>query len=51
VEYRLARRWTVRADYEYQIWPSAPGAEITYPNPSHGMTPNGFSGGIAYRLF
>jgi opacity protein-like surface antigen len=51
VEYHLARRWLARADYEYQIWPSAPGTQITYPNPSNGLTPNGFSVGVSYRVF
>jgi hypothetical protein len=51
VEYRLSRRWLARGDYEYQIWPSAPGAEITFPNPSHGLTPNGFSVGVSYKIF
>lgn len=51
VEYRLTRRWKIRGDYEYQFWPSAPGTAFTYPNPSHGLTPNGFSVGASYRLF
>ena len=51
VEYRLSRRFIVRGDYEYQIWPSAPGVVFTFPNPSNGLTPNGFSGGIAYKIF
>jgi opacity protein-like surface antigen len=46
-EYRLARHWIVRGDYEYQFWPSAPGLAFTYPNPSNGLTPNGFSVGAA----
>ena len=51
VEYRLNHRWIVRGDYEYQFWPSAPGLAFTYPNPSRGLTPNGFSGGVSYHLF
>jgi hypothetical protein len=50
-EYRLSRRWVVRGDYEYQFWPSAPGIAFTYPNPSRGLTPNGFSAGVAYKIF
>jgi hypothetical protein len=45
-DYRLTRRLSVRGDYEYQILPSAPGLG----GPSHGLTPNGFSVGVAYRL-
>jgi len=50
-EYRLSHRWILRADYEYQRWPAAPGLAFTYPNPSHGLTPNGFSGGVAFKIF
>lgn len=48
-EFRVTRRWSVRGDYEYQRWPSAPGP--AFPFPSHGLTPNGFSVGASYRLF
>jgi opacity protein-like surface antigen len=48
LDYRASRNWYFRAEYEYQFWPSAPGI----PNePNHGLTPNGVSGGIAYRIF
>ena len=47
LDYHLMRKFTVRADYEYQIWPSAPGGGF----PTHGLTPNGFSFGVAYRIF
>jgi hypothetical protein len=50
-EYRVSRHLVLRGDYEYQFWPAAPGAVFTFPNPSHGLTPNGFSGGIAYKIF
>lgn len=50
-EYQLSRRWIVRGDYEYQFWPAAPGIVFTYPNPSNGLTPNGFSVGVAYKIF
>jgi Outer membrane protein beta-barrel domain len=47
VDYRLSRRLSVRGDYEYQIIPSAPG----FPGfPSHGLSPNGFSAGVTYRI-
>jgi hypothetical protein len=50
-EYRLSRHFIIRGDYEYQIWPSAPGIVFTYPNPSSGLTPRGFSAGVAYKIF
>ncbi|HLH35537.1 MAG TPA: outer membrane beta-barrel protein [Alloacidobacterium sp.] len=50
-EYRLTHHFILRGDYEYQIWPSAPGLAFTFPNPSHGLTPNGFSVGVAYKIF
>jgi opacity protein-like surface antigen len=47
-DYRLSRRWMLRFEYEYQVWMGSPG----YPNqPDHRLTPNGFHGGIAYRVF
>jgi hypothetical protein len=48
VDYRITRRLAIRGDYEYQFLPSAPGF---YGIPNHGLTPNGFSGGVMYRLF
>jgi hypothetical protein len=46
-DYRLSRRFSVRGDYEYQFLPSAPGF---VGMESHGLSPNGFSVGVAYRL-
>lgn len=46
LDYILSHRWRVRADYEYQIWPSAP--HIFFQQGS--MKPNGVSIGIAYRI-
>jgi len=47
-EYRLSRRWMLRIEYEYQMWPGSPG----YANePQHELTPNGFHVGVAYRVF
>ncbi len=46
-DYRLTRRLAVFGAYEYQILPSAPGFAGF---PSNGLTPNGFSVGIKYRL-
>jgi predicted porin len=47
VDYRIARRWSVRGAYEYQFLPSAPGF---FDQPSNGLNPNGFSVGVNYRL-
>ena len=48
VDYTLTRRWRLRADYEYQIWPNAP----DIPGLSNSaMKPNGVSVGFAYRVF
>ena len=48
VDYTLNRRWRLRADYEYQIWPGAPGIPgLSLPL----MKPNGVSVGFTYRVF
>jgi hypothetical protein len=48
VDMTLTRRWRLRADYEYQIWPDAPGI----PGLASGvMRPNGVSVGFTYRIF
>ena len=47
VDYRLSPRLSVRGAYEYQMLPSAPGF---FGQPSNGLTPNGFSVGVNYRL-
>lgn len=47
VNYRAARRLTIRADYEYQIWTDSPG----FANePAHSLRPNGVSVGVAYQI-
>ena len=51
VEYRLSRNFKVRGEYDYQIWPSAPGDAISFPKKSSGLTPNGFSVGVSYQIF
>jgi len=48
LDYALNRRWKVRADYEFQIWPSAVGIPGIQTGSVH---PNGVSVGISYRLF
>jgi opacity protein-like surface antigen len=47
IDFRMSHRISVRLDYEYQLWPAAPG----FPGiPSHGLSPNGISLGAAWRL-
>jgi hypothetical protein len=47
VDYRLSPHFLVRGGYEYQLLPSAP----DIPNqPNNGLTPNGFTAGIEYRI-
>lgn len=47
VEYGITWRVLIRADYEYQFWPGFQGL----PGQStHGLTPNGLSFGVGYRL-
>lgn len=48
LDWRLSWRWRVRGDYEYQIWPSAPGIA---GQRSNGLTPQGFSVGLGFRVF
>jgi len=47
VEYLLTRKVIVRAEYEYQFWPQFQGLPGEAKN---GLTPNGFSFGVSYRL-
>lgn len=48
VDLTLNRRWRLRADYEYQIWPGA----NDVPGTSGGiMKPNGVTVGFIYRIF
>lgn len=47
VDYRLTPRFSLRAGYEYQFLPSAPGI---LGQPDNGMTPHGFTVGVEYRL-
>lgn len=56
VDYHLTHRVSIRGDYEYQVWPSFVGPPTTLPNGTlfihdHGLSPNGFSAGVAYRFF
>lgn len=54
-DYSLQGHWSLRADYEYQFWPSFAGPPTVGTSGqsvqhNHGITPNGFSIGVAYRL-
>jgi hypothetical protein len=47
VSYRVAKRWSLRGEYEYQLWLKSP----NIPNePEHRLTPNGFHIGLSYKL-
>ena len=48
VNFRLSRRFTVRAEYEYQIWLNSPGFTNV---PGHALHPNGINVGAAYRVW
>ena len=48
VDYTLNRRWRLRGDYEYQVWPGAPDIP-GLSNPV--MKPNGVSVGFTYRVY
>jgi hypothetical protein len=48
VDLSLTGRWRIRVDYEYQIWPDAPGIPGL---PSGTLNPNGVSLGFSYRAF
>jgi opacity protein-like surface antigen len=53
VDYRLSRRFYARGEYEYQIWPGfvGPPDNAITGNRANGLTPNGFSVGMSYRIF
>jgi len=48
VDYTVNRRWRLRADYEYQIWPQAPDIPGMQ---SSAMKPNGVTVGFTYRVY
>jgi hypothetical protein len=45
INYRLARRWQLRAGYDYELWFNSP--NITNV-PAHEITPSGFHVGLAF---
>jgi hypothetical protein len=47
LEYGITKKLVVRGDYEYQWWPSFSGIAGL---PNNGLTPNGLSLGVKYRL-
>lgn len=48
LEYRLARKWSVRAAYELQTLANSP----NFTNePKFGIKPSGFTMGLSYRVF
>lgn len=54
VDYPVGHRIRLRADYEYQIWPSFAGPPTISGNQvvlhNNGLTPNGISFGFVYRI-
>jgi len=46
-DYRIARRWSLTGEYEYQFWPGSTGV---LGEPAHRIAPSGFHAGIAFRL-
>ena len=48
MDFTVSNHWRIRVDYEYQIWPDAPGIPGL---PGGTMTPNGVSAGFRYRVF
>lgn len=48
VDFVVKQRWRLRADYEYQIWPNAPGIPGIQ---SSALNPYGVSGGVSYKVF
>lgn len=55
VEYRLTDRLSLRGDYEFQFWPSFAGppgdnSSGMFVEHNHGLTPNGFSLGVTWRI-
>ncbi len=47
LDYRVTPRWAVQGQYEVQFLPNSPNFT---DEPKFGMTPNGFSFGVSYRL-
>lgn len=54
LDYHMTHRFSIRGDYEFQEWPAFDGPPTisggTFITHNHGLTPNGFSVGVAYRF-
>lgn len=50
VDYRLAYRWSLRADYEQQFWPNFKGIPTKTTTGTGGLTPEGLSLGFSYAI-
>jgi opacity protein-like surface antigen len=50
VEFKVTRRVSARAEYEYQIWPTFSGIKTTSTSGTGGLSPNGFSFGVSYEI-
>ena len=48
VSYRLSPKFSLRVEYQYQLWLNSPGIAN---QPDHELMPNGVTVGIAYRIF
>lgn len=46
-DYRMAGRWSISGEYEYQFWPGSPDVA---GEPVHQIVPSGFHLGVAFRL-
>lgn len=56
LSYRYSPRVSLFADYQFQIWPTFVGPPTTSSSGqtimhNHGLTPNGISFGVKYRVF
>jgi len=51
LDFKLTKRLSARAEYEYQIWPSFKGIATATTSGSGGLTPNGFTFGVGYTIF
>lgn len=45
--YRISRRWSLRGEYEYQLWLESPNIAN---EPAHRIAPHGFHLGVAFRV-
>lgn len=50
VQVPVWHRLALRGDYEYQMWPSFYGPAVNGKQHNNGLTPNGLSVGVTYRI-